>query len=218
MAKPAPKTGTTAKHDHAKKHATAPKKKHAAKPAKHHPVVHHKTTKTAVHKAPTGGGGGAGGSGGGHAVAKPRKLSIADVACCSAEAVAASARLAGFRITDDDVLTLYCRTAAGPDDGATIPETIRAAALYGIGPARVADAVLSEPLSGCIAGYDLTVAQADQSQWRLENAPEWGPHAAVIAGDGLVTWGRYVLCDEEFLLSAAEAWQLTWETAGGMSS
>ena len=51
--------------------------------------------------------------------AKPKKavrqLALAGgVACCSAEALAASLRLTGHPVSDADVLTLYRRTADGP--------------------------------------------------------------------------------------------------------
>jgi hypothetical protein len=55
---------------------------------------------------------------------KVRKWSPgSDVACCSAEAL-------GFLLdlSDADVLALYWATAAGPDEGASIPDTLEAAA------------------------------------------------------------------------------------------
>lgn len=95
-----------------KKHKAAPAKKHKAAPAaKHKAAAKHGGTK--------------------------RGLALGDgVACCAAEALAATLRLAGQRVTDDDVLELYYRTAAGPDDGATIAATLAAAAEHGLAGIR----------------------------------------------------------------------------------
>ncbi len=68
---------------------------------------------------------------------KPRKLALGSVvACCSAEALAASLRLTGRRVTDADVLALYERTADGPDEGASILATLEAARRFGLARVR----------------------------------------------------------------------------------
>jgi len=70
-----------------------------------------------------------------------RKLAPGEgVACCAAEALAASLRLAGQRVTDDDVLALYWRTAGDPDEGATIEATLEAAQRFGLAGYRPEDA------------------------------------------------------------------------------
>ena len=69
---------------------------------------------------------------------KPRKLTPdGSVALCSARAVAESLRLAlGVTVSDEDVLGLYWRTAADPDVGATILETLEAASASGLAGVR----------------------------------------------------------------------------------
>ena len=70
---------------------------------------------------------------------KKRGLALGDsVACCAAEALAASARLQGFRVDDEDVLALYWHTASDPDAGASIMATLEAAWRYGLGGVRPA--------------------------------------------------------------------------------
>jgi hypothetical protein len=68
-----------------------------------------------------------------------RKLSAGDVACCSAEALAASLRLAGHPVTDEDVLELYWLTASDPDEGASILATLEAAQRFGLAGIRPAE-------------------------------------------------------------------------------
>jgi len=68
-----------------------------------------------------------------------RKLALAEgVACCSAEALAASLRLAGHAVSDADVLALYWLTASGAGDGATILATLEAAQEHGLAGVRPA--------------------------------------------------------------------------------
>jgi hypothetical protein len=67
-----------------------------------------------------------------------RQLVLAGgVACCSAEALAASLRLAGWPVDDDDVLALYRRTARDDDAGASILATLEAAGEYGLAGVRL---------------------------------------------------------------------------------
>jgi hypothetical protein len=66
-----------------------------------------------------------------------RKLSPGwDVACCTALGLAASARLAGYPVSYDDVLGLYWRTASDPDEGASVWDTLLAAREFGLGGVR----------------------------------------------------------------------------------
>ena len=53
------------------------------------------------------------------------KLSEGDVACCAAEAAAASLRLHGAHVTEEDMLRLYWSVAADPDDGALLEDLLR---------------------------------------------------------------------------------------------
>ena len=131
----------TAAKGHTTKH-TVSKTKHA-KTAKHTPA---KTTKkatahkaTVTTKAKTA------------AHAKAVALALGDgVACCAAEALAASLRLAGGTVSDEDVLALYWHTASDPDSGASILATLEAAWRYGLGGVRQAEF----GLVGCVSALD----------------------------------------------------------------
>ena len=71
-----------------------------------------------------------------HAGGRKHKRGLAlgeAVACCAAEALAASLRLTGWPVSDRDVLALYELTADGPDEGASIEATLEAAAARGLG-------------------------------------------------------------------------------------
>lgn len=189
---------------HTKKHAAGSGKKHPkhAPAAKHHP----KSTK--------GGGGSAGkpgsgdtmtpggGSGGGvvkpPAHPKPRKAPLISdqVACCAAEAVAASLRLTGHPVTDADVLALYWHTTTDPDAGATIPDTLAAAAEYGIAGVRPAAYWPTLQLTeGTVAGLTLTR----------------GEHAVAVTTGGVMTWGSFLRFGGQLLAAACdEAWGISW--------
>jgi hypothetical protein len=127
--------------------------------------------------------------------AKPSKWTPNDtVACCAAEALAASLRLTGRRVTDRDVLDLYWRTADYPDAGATIEATIRAAAEYGLAGVRPVDARLALDLaSGVILGLELAER-----------------HAVTLDGCGVWTWGAWRPVSHGFLAACDEAWVVTW--------
>lgn len=129
---PKPKPKPKGRH-HGPRQAAPP---HPAGPASHGtappaPPAHHKPG--AAHHAKPGRP---------HHAGKPkrpkrkqpvRKLALGEmVACCSAEAVAMSLRLAGWPVTDADVLALYYSAAGGPDDGASIGDTLDAAARFGL--------------------------------------------------------------------------------------
>jgi len=141
-----------------------------------------------------------------------RKLALnGDVACCAAEAVAASLRLAGHLVTDPDVYALYKTTAAGPDTGATIQETLEALmrhGLAGVRPLGFGPAAALEP--GAVLGLTLTDAQRRQDVWDWEDAPEWGPHAVTLSSRGVLTWGALVPVTRAFLGHAEEAWAIRW--------
>jgi hypothetical protein len=133
-----------------------------------------------------------------------RKLALAGgVACCSAEALAASLRLAGAAVSDEDVLALYWRTASDPDAGATVLATLEAAAEFGLAAYRPARVQVFAPelafaSTGCnfplILGLDLP-----------------GPHAVLDDGGDWWSWGeRY---DPASWPDAVieEAWEVTWQ-------
>lgn len=118
-----------------------------------------------------------------------------EVACCAAEALAASARLAGRTVTDADVLALYWLTACHPEQGATLEATIAAAGVFGLGGARLVDARPAAALgNGVVVGTDL--------QQR---------HAMTVDGHGVWTWGAWRPVNCGTLAAADEAWELTWQ-------
>lgn len=131
-----------------------------------------------------------------HAHAKPSKWSpLDDVAICAAEALAASARLAGRPVRDEDVLALYWLTASDPDAGATLEATIEAAGVFGLGGVRLTGARPAQALgSGVVLGVDLTER-----------------HAATVDGHGVWTWGAWRPASCGLFAAADEAWELTWQ-------
>lgn len=78
-----------------------------------------------------------------------RTLALGEaVGCCSAEALAASLRLAGWPVSDEDVLALYWLTADDPDAGASIWETLAAAARFGLAGVLLDQAEELQPSCG----------------------------------------------------------------------
>lgn len=117
-----------------------------------------------------------------------------EVACCAAEALAASARLAGRAVSDADVLALYWLTASHELAGATLEATIEAAGVFGLGGARLVDARPAVALgAGVVVGTDLRQR-----------------HAMTVDGHGVWTWGEWRPASCSLLTAADEAWELTW--------
>lgn len=68
---------------------------------------------------------------------KPRGLALGDAwACCSAEALGASLRLAGGRVSQDDVLALHVAAGGTRDRGVPVLAALRAASVHGLADAR----------------------------------------------------------------------------------
>jgi hypothetical protein len=128
-----------------------------------------------------------------------RKLALAgDVACCAAEALAATLRLAGWPVGPSDVLALYGHTAGDPDAGAFIPAALEAAyahGLAGVRPVSFAPVDPGDPAAS-ILGLDLP-----------------GPHAVAATPEGWWSWGS--LHDPAGWLDAVieEAWAVRWQPA-----
>lgn len=129
-----------------------------------------------------------------HQHAKPTGWTPGAVACCAAEALAAVLRRTGRPVTDEDVLALYWRTASDPDAGATIEDTIAAAMDYGLAGVRLVDA---RPAARLGDGVVLAVDLAE-------------PHAVVLDGPGVWSWGEWWPTSPALLGAATEAWELTW--------
>jgi hypothetical protein len=127
--------------------------------------------------------------------AKPAKWSPnADVACCAAEALAASLRLTGRSVSGEDVLELYWRTASHEDAGAGLLATIEAAAEHGLAGVRLLDARPATALgTGVVLGVDLAER-----------------HALTVDGHGVWTWGGWRPAPCGLLTAADEAWEVTW--------
>lgn len=118
-----------------------------------------------------------------------------EVSCCAAEAVADSLRLFyGVPVGPEDVLGLYFRVAAHPDEGAALSGVLgaaRACGLAGWYPLyRPADPHLLVP--GMIAGFD---------SW-----DEGEAHAALAWEGGAWTWDEVV----PWPGAADEAWVIRW--------
>ena len=123
--------------------------------------------------------------------------SAAGVACCAAEALAASLRLTGGAVADEDVLALYWHTAGSPDAGASILTTLEAAWRYGVGghfPAGFRPATRLDFQRSVLLGLDL---------------PE-GPHTVLDDGEAWWSWGEPF--DPAGFPGAVieEAWAVSW--------
>jgi hypothetical protein len=164
-----------------------------------------------------------------------RQLALGEgdgVACCSAEALAASLRLAGGCVSDDDVLALYWRTASDPDEGASILATLDAVALHGLGgakPSKIFHLSRSSYLPICspveeatdLAAEFIPLAvpanllkvgtRASRSNAALILGIDLpGPHTVLATPDGWWSWGE--LYDPAAFPDAVieEAWAVEW--------
>jgi hypothetical protein len=186
-----------------------------------------------VHSRPPPGHGGGGGKHGGtgkhhsprkHKPPPKRKLAIGEaVACCSAEALAASLRLAGQLVTDADVLALYSYTASGPDEGATIEATLRAAAEHGLAGVRPVTFEMAPPCAPavrwpacprCALFRGLTAYPGGGGgDLILGVTLPGGPHALALDPSGSVwSWGDLWSLDQLQAGPAEEAWAVIWAT------
>jgi hypothetical protein len=131
------------------------------------------------------------------AKAHPRRALALDegVACCSAEALAASLRLSGQRVSGEDVVTLYLHTTGDLDRGAHIAATLEAAAQFGLAGVR--------PVSFGPVDLDDPAAQ-------ILGLSLPGPHAVLDTGTAWITWGlawpAWAFPD----VVTEEAWEVTW--------
>ena len=117
-----------------------------------------------------------------------------DVASCSAEALAASLRLAGGTVSDADVLGLYWLTASHPDAGATLLGTLRAAQAYGLAGHFPVWRPAEHLCAGVVLGCTLP----------------GGLHAVTLGDAGAWSWGDLYDLDELGITSADEAWEVRW--------
>ena len=143
---------------------------------------------------------------------------------CAAAAVANSLlACTGVITAGRDVLRLHLAAAGDPGEGASIEDILRAAAVTGLAGAGPASWDLldeDEPAAGdgLILDLDLGEAQMSQDAWDCDPDPGWGTHAAVLAGDSVVTWGGLIPVTAEFLeYQVAAAWRVNWEAPGAPS-
>jgi hypothetical protein len=158
-----------------------------------------------------------------------RKLALGEaVACCAAEALAASLRLAGHPVTDAEVVNLYRHTASGDDEGATILATLEAASAFGLAGMRpesfselgvkilMPEKVRLLVVDNTGDGHDGTAPGA-RPERQLHGASlvlglgvPAGPHAVLDDGRAWWSWGEPY--DPAAFPGAVveEAWAVTW--------
>jgi hypothetical protein len=152
-------------------------------------------------------------------------LAPGDVSCCAAQALAASLRLAlGTAVHEEDVLALYWRTAADPDEGASILDTLRAAREYGLSGIRPAsfsrcDGAPAEIPASSVSALPAAVARPGTSRESTRGTaslllrldlPE-GPHAVTAAPGGTWwSWGEPYAPEDFAGAVIDQAWAVTW--------
>jgi hypothetical protein len=139
-----------------------------------------------------------------------RQLALGEgVACCSAEALAASLRLAGWPVTDGDVLALYRRTARDDDAGASILATLEAAGEYGLAGWQPAFREILEPRPGW---HELPTSPPEPGLHGpiLLGLALPAPHAVLDTGSEWITWGQAWPTRAFPDAVIEEAWEVTW--------
>lgn len=159
-----------------------------------------------------------------------KKRGLANVegglACCAAEALAMSLRLAGWPVSDAEVVNLYRLTAAGPDGGASIEDTLNAAARVGLAGFRVAgfgvltrDREFAVDVRAAAAPHAaLSAAVAAPALAALGHAASLvlgvelpGSHAVLATADGWWSWGEPFNPAAWPGLVVEEAWAVSWQ-------
>ena len=204
---------------HARKHTTAAKHV-SGKSAKHHPkghkTGHHVTTQGKPQTV-------------GRAIARFRGLALDGVACCTAEALAASLQLQGLSVGDGETLDLFWRAGGDPEAGAPIVAVLEAASEFTLAGYRpVFEEVMSrESAPDCCrsscSDYLCCWCRPDVADLRgVTRAGQLpaaglilglelpGPHAVLATPEGWWSWGE--LYDPAGFPDAAveEAWAVTW--------
>jgi hypothetical protein len=197
-------TGRSRKHASAGKHGGT---------SKHHPTHHRKQAKSqapakahTVAKHPT------------HS--KPRALAPGEaVACCSAEAIAASLRLTGRAVSGADVLAIHSLAGGTEDAGVAVLAALEMAAEHGLAGVRPVSFETVPPCApdvrwpGCpaLCLRGLTAYPGGGAGGLILGVELPGPHAVTIAPDGCwVSWGEH--WDPATWPGAVieEAWVVTW--------
>jgi len=211
------------RHKQAKARTVAHHHKHVKPAHAHHKAAtghHHKHHKAHKH----------------HHVAKKHKgmvhrgLALGDaVACCAAEALAASLRLSGIPVTDADVLALHRLSGADDDAGGPIQAVLEAASGFGLAGVRLYDAAelvgeAVQPLRGDVEqpAWHPEAAHIAMPASRPEGLPVHraslilgvdlpGPHTVLATPDGWWSWGELHCpwCDFPDAV-IEEAWEVAW--------
>jgi len=214
---------------HTTKHAKSKKTKHEDT-KKHHTTVHHKPPEASGHHVTTKAK---------HSThAKARSLSPGDAGCCTPEALAMSARLQGFRVSDGDVLDLLWLAGGDKDAGVPIAGALTAARRYGLGGVRPAwfGAVESQargveppavagplqvplvtgartPAATLARRRPADTASASLGTSLILGVELPGPHAVLATPDGWWSWGEPFDPSEWPGMVIEEAWAVEWVTA-----
>lgn len=182
---------STKKAAAAKGHGATHAKKTVAKPAKK-TTAKHAATKAkghTAHKTKT--------------KAKTTKKGLAlgsDVACCAAEAVAASLRELGVFVADEAVLELFQASGGDPAQGVMIADVLQAASRRGLEGWKLSSWEWVEPSlelpSHAILGLDL---------------PGSGPHTVLATPEGWWSWGELYRPDQFHYATIDEIWAVSWD-------
>jgi hypothetical protein len=149
-------------------------------PAVHHHPHHHKKTKALPGRPGFG-----------------SAFLIGDVHCCIAEALASSARMAGWPVGDEDILALYFSVTDDPEFWPAIPTMLEAASrvgLAGVRPVswdRIPDMAFQP---GDIQGIELL---------------DGDRHAVTLTRDGQWSWGMHMSI-ADLPGFAEETWNVRW--------
>ena len=148
---------------------------------------------------------------------------LADVACCSALALAASLRLAGGVVGADDVAALHWLTAGGPDEGASIVAVLQAAQEHGLAacrPLTFGEVMPSDAGQQNSSATDNPGLRASRAGRQLAEFPAAalilglelpGPHAVLAVGDTWWSWGRPWHRSAFPHAVIEEAWAVRWD-------
>lgn len=138
---------------------------------------------------------------------------------CSAQALAQSLRLAGQRVSDDEVLELHYRAGGSADEMVSVGEALAAAALFGLAGCRPVE-FKAHPQRGEFGKLcsDLLGGTGQASPNPLGpfvvrdhglilriDVP--GPHAVLATRDGWWSWGELY---SPWPARVSEAWAVSW--------
>ena len=147
--------------------------------------------------------------------AKPRGLALApgDVACCAAEALAASLRLAGGSVADADVLALHWLAGGDADTPVSIWAALEAASEFGLGGVRPLSFEEVMPHADDLSKRAVLPGVRPHKTWAglILGADLPGLHALYDDGEAWWSWGEpYDPADFPGAV-IEEAWAVQWQ-------